>query len=759
MNLEKCVNKAETVFKELTGKPEYMDVEFLMGSLYKEYDFFKYILSLLRFYDVSAEKQKEIPFSSVKYIESYMNIINAIDTEEKRKKYYEDRTKIFNAFLLFLITQSKLVAKDEMELACIITIEHFGKATILGSYLRDLNITREKILEFDQSYKISNLIENKLASLTKKDKQIKEDLETVSDETNEQFDEVVDNIKESQILETYFEDYSTFLKFNKTNKLIGQESNIKTMEQALIRKNKTGVVITGQSGVGKDELINGFTKNLKNSNFFKAYSVIKLNTTSLSESSLLRGQLEAKVKELTEFISKFSDVILYIENFQTLFTKLRIEEDVAHVLLPSLMKNRVKIIASCDYDSWTNIAEDNPEIAKYFYEINIKEPTIEETINIVKKNLKSYTDFYKIKIESNSINKIVQLADRYIFNRAFPEKAFDLLDLILAKAKCDNLETLSNNAVEKLFSEMQNIPLDKVSVNDLIDFKTIANNIKSVVISQDDAIDQIMKYIAINKAGLRESNKTVCNIFLKSQSGVGKTFICQQLAKELNIKLVRFDMSEYSEPHSVAKFLGTPPGYVGFNDANHGSLLLSAIEQNPRCVLLLDEIEKANETIHNVLLQAMDNGKLTSSSGKEVSLKEVILMMTSNVGATATEAISFGNSNLDTSMEHMDEIFKPEFKTRLDTIITLNPVSKIDVKKVIELELSKINDMIKKYKKKITWDKNTINYIEKQVKDNNLGLRIIKHIIDSDIKFQIVEKLQKQGNLKIVMENNQLKVK
>ena len=247
---------------------------------------------------------------------------------------------------------------------------------------------------------------------------------------------------------------------------------------------------------------------------------------------------------------------------------------------------------------------------------------------------------------------------------------------------------------------------------DLIDFKKIANNLKNVVISQDEAIDRIMNHIAINKAGLREDNKTVCNIFLMAQSGVGKTFLCQELAKQLHVKLIRFDMSEYSGQHSVAKFLGTPPGYVGFSDANHGSLLISALEQNPRCVLLLDEIEKANETIHNVLLQAMDNGKITSTTGKEVSLKEVILVMTSNVGATATDAIAFGESSKDNAMEHMDQIFKPEFKTRLDDIITMNPVSKIDVKKVIEIELGKIKPMIKKYKKKLSWSKEVVKYIK-----------------------------------------------
>lgn len=755
------LNKARENFTKITGESNQMDVDFVAYELLKDNGFIDCIKSLKESFDPPIEILTNT--SNLIVFNYAYNLQRNSDTQEKKRIFFEMRTEDYNSFVIYLVSQIKMMPEKGNPYLAILASFMLNSRNVISHWMGQNNLTLEEIGLLYTNNNISNIVEHLKEQIKNSDINEQYPSENKQITSTNIIKEIEEETKIKKGLDyqdtvlMYVDDISN-LPLNYYPKLIGKDTIIKEIEESLVRYTHKGALLVGKSGVGKDTICYGLIPYLKKKSLvLKNYKILRLRPNVFLEGSVLRGQVEAKVNIFVEALAKFNDVILYIENIEDLIGN-RPDNEIASTLLPLLLEHNIKILATTDFQGYQSL-ESVITVSKIFQRIDVKEPSIPETKKIVKGFIKEIEDYYQglIKFSPKCADLAVTLADKYIFNKCFPQKAIDIVDVVASKAYVDNIQIITDEKFLNYYADYSKIPADNIELSDIINYDKITEKLKSEVIGQEESIEKIMTHVAIGKAGLREDNKTICNIFLKGMSGVGKTLLCQKLAEALNIKLLRFDMSEYSEKHSVAKLLGTPPGYIGFSDSNHGSLLLNALEEHPRCVLLLDEIEKANESIHNVLLQAMDNGKLTSSSGKEVSLKNVILIMTSNVGATAGNAIAFTDHH-DNSDKDMESVFKPEFRTRLDDVITMNGIDKIDISKVIHIEINKLNDMLKKYKTKVSFNDEAIKFIENKVKTNNLGLRIVKHIISSDIKPAVIRKLHKKGNIKVKVHNNQLEV-
>lgn len=771
--LNAFLEKAKLQFESDTGLVGTMSCEYVIWAFLQDFEicdimerFFKELSQ-----DDYIKKYKDF----LKNYASGLYILKQKYDEPSYKKMLETMTNQYNEFILFLITQDKLVPNNLAQSLLLTVAEYGSKSSLMGENLENNGINKDTIISIFESgvlnktktfkQKISELLEShNVVAKKSSDKNPTDDSskspKTTDNPEQKQPENQQEKISMVKVLCQHMDEYLDGYPW----KCIGQEEIFHEMDAALLMHSKQGIILVGDSGVGKDEIICAYHQYMKNSVFTGDVQMYRLNLPKLME-NYEKGALELKLKGLCEELESMSDTLIYIEDLEILHDSMLPERDLVRKVITKILSSGVRIITSCTTDLWqTRLGKENT-LFKAFYMIEVKEPSKETIIQIVKKNMKLLEGWFNVKYDKKIAETIVSLANQYIQNDASPRKELTALDICTAKFVEQNVELIGKkpkctvDAIVNNFAQIYNLKEVSISDNEIINIDKVVNNLKAQVIDQDEAIDKVIDYIMIGKAGLREDNKTVCNIFLKAQSGVGKTYLCQKLAEELNLPLVRFDMSEYVESHSVSKFLGTPPGYVGFQDSNHGSLLITALQKHPTCVLLLDEIEKANATIHNALLQAMDNGMVTSSSGKQTSLQNVILIMTSNVGATASAPIAFGESTLDTAQEEMNEIFKPEFRTRLDAIITMNPVSKINVKRVIKIEIDRLNNMLKRYKKTVEFSKESIELMDKRVKENNLGLRILKHIIDSELKTQIVRKLNKKNKiLKVVVKDNKLEV-
>lgn len=746
-NIRAMILESRSYFAHRTKTKDYMDLAFLAYIFITNEQFKSFLINDVIKEDNILSDYEELVSNVKDYIDNYDHNLSDIN-------FLNEKTRMYNEYIVYLLVQVKLMPESKTTFYCVLSAFSEFNDGFFHNWLEQHGITKQYISEIYTSNNIDSILPPILSKFEPRD------IDN-NDENKKTYIQLIDDMKSDireqntlsaeEIVNKFTTDITDFpIKYNVYNR----KHILKNIEESLIRDKKHNALLIGKSGVGKDILCRSFAHYLKEeATVLKGCRLLYLDYNLFSEGVLYRNQIEKKVNKFISCLNASTD-ILYIEDINLLCGN-KIDTEIATILIPALYNSNIKYIASVDYAGLQSL-EDLVNTNKFFEKIDVAEPNKEETKKIIIGNQKTIESEYKVKFDKKCVDIAIAIADKYIFNKCFPYKAEELFHVVGSKAAVAGKNIITDKDFLSFYSEYSKIPLENIELSDIINLDKITNKLKQEVIGQDEAITKIMEHVAIGKAGLRENDKTICNIFLKGMSGVGKTLLCQKLADALNVKLVRFDMSEYSERHSVSKLLGTPPGYIGFSDANHGSLLLTALEENPRCVLLLDEIEKANESIHNVLLQAMDNGKLTSSSGKEVSLRNVILIMTSNVGATAGNSIGFSELK-DKSDSEMEISFRPEFRTRIDDIITMNGLDKIDIKKVILIEVDKLNLMLKKYKAKVKLDKKAIAYIEDKVKSNNLGLRIIKSIL-GEIKPQIIRQLYKKKNMVVQVNKDNLEV-
>lgn len=549
--------------------------------------------------------------------------------------------------------------------------------------------------------------------------------------------------------------------------LIGRDEEIKDTIAILLRKDKNNPVHTGEAGVGKTAIVEGLAKRINDGNvpdLLKEYKIYNCNVSSILAGCSLRGEFEERFKSILEGISK-EKAILYLDEIHTIVgAGGNSASDAANILKPYLTKGNIKIIGATTIKEYRNIEADSA-LDRRFSPVLIKEPSKEETLKILNGIKYGYEKHHNCLYPKEILETIIYLSSKYINDKFFPDKAIDVMDEAGAYIEINNCKDriVNNDIIENIIAKKCNIPKNTVSSNEVKQIKNLKENMKKIVIGQDSAIDKINQSIILSRSGLRDNNKPVANLLFVGPTGVGKTFIAQTLADSLGIPLIRKDMSEFTESHSVSKLFGSPAGYVGYNE---GGMLINEIRKNPYCVLLLDEIEKAHPDVYNVFLQIMDNAKLTDSFGKSADFKNVILIMTSNAGAENAEknVLGFnttGQTNNDAMEKEVNRIFRPEFRNRLDAIIQFNSMSREMAIEIATNQMKSLSDLLTDKKVKLSYNNDIIDYIVNNGYSKKYGARNIKRIIDNDIKTKLGNeilfgKLLKGGKCSISAKNKEI---
>lgn len=480
----------------------------------------------------------------------------------------------------------------------------------------------------------------------------------------------------------------------KIDPLIGRQAELERTIQVLCRRRKNNPLLVGESGVGKTAIAEGLAWRIEQDDVpdvMKGYTIYSLDIGSLLAGTKYRGDFEKRFKALLKTLEKDEKSILFIDEIHTIIGAGAAsggQVDAANLIKPLLSGGRIRVIGSTTYQEFSNIFEKDRALARRFQKIDVTEPSPDETVLIIKGLRQKYEAHHDVRYTNKAIQAAVDLSVKYITDRHLPDKAIDVIDEAGAKtrliAPSKRKKTINVSDIESVVAKIARIPEKTVSSSDKSILKNLDNQLKMLVFGQDPAIHALSEAIKMSRAGLGQDNKPVGSFLFAGPTGVGKTEVTVQLAKALNVKLLRFDMSEYMERHTVSRLIGAPPGYVGFDQ---GGLLTDAVIKNPYSVVLLDEIEKAHPDVFNILLQVMDNGTLTDNNGRKADFRNVILVMTTNAGVRETQRKSIGFTEQDNSTDAMAEIkkaFSPEFRNRLDNIIWFNALSPEIISMVVD---------------------------------------------------------------------------
>ena len=533
--------------------------------------------------------------------------------------------------------------------------------------------------------------------------------------------------------------------------LIGRHEEVSDVIHILARRKKNNPLLIGEPGVGKTAIAEGLALKIVEGqvpNALKNKVVYSLDIGSLLAGTKYRGDFEERIKVVLDSLEADKNVILFIDEIHMIMgagSAGSSNVDIANLLKPLLGRGKLLTMGATTNDEYSTHFEKDKALLRRFQRVDIEPTDVPTTIEIMKGLKPFFEEFHGVTYTDELVAKSVDLADRYIKNKFFPDKAVDVIDAAGATVKLRGEDTVKTADIVHVISKMSKIGADVIDVDSTDGYKSLDKRIKTKVFGQDEAIDQIVEAILVAKAGLREPGQPIGSFLLVGPTGTGKTETAKQLAAELEAKLIRFDMSEYQERHSVSKLIGAPPGYVGHAEGKMGQgQLLTSVEENPNCVLLLDEVEKAAPEVLQLLLQVMDDGRLTGATGKTTDFSNVIMLMTSNLGAAdgETNKIGFGDQvKKDTDTKAIKSFFAPEFRNRLDAVIKFNKLGKPVIEKIVGRLEDEINKQLKDRNIEITLDKSAVNYFMENGYSPDMGARPLKRLFEKDLKKPLSKKI------------------
>ena len=544
---------------------------------------------------------------------------------------------------------------------------------------------------------------------------------------------------------------------DKIDNLIGRTKEVERLVQILSRRTKNNPLLVGESGVGKTAIAEGLAYlicNKKVPQIISKSTIYSLDIAALVAGTKYRGDFEKRLKEVLNFLDTKDKPILFIDEIHTIIGAGSASGgslDVSNLLKPALAKGQIRCIGSTTFQEYRGIFDQNQALSRRFQKIDVLEPNYDECVEILDGLKGIYEEYHNVNYSNESIKTSIELSSKYINDRFLPDKAIDVIDetgaMLNIARKNDKKITVNQSDIEKTISKITKIPEQSITVADKKNLKNIEDDLKRVIFGQDAAVETLSSAIKLSRVGLRDDNKTIGSFLFTGPTGVGKTEISTQLADIMGVDLVRFDMSEYMERHTVSRLIGAPPGYVGFDQ---GGLLTEAIVKSPHCVLLLDEIEKAHPDIFNILLQVMDAGVLTDNNGRKADFRNVILIMTTNIGAELLGKRNIGfnkSSNESDAMGSLNKLFSPEFRNRLDETIQFNYLDKTIILSIVDKFLTKLQAQLDKRNVEIVVSKDDIGWIADNGYDKDMGARPMERFISKNIKKPLVDKLL-FGNLK-----------
>ena len=672
--------------------------------------------------------------SDAKFIKSNLDHYlknNLDDIKITERDYKPKKTNSVERVLNRCFTQVLFSGRQKMEVADVIISILSEKNSFAFYYLNKGGVTKEKFVK----YFSENIAD------------IEEQEQTVRiPSTSTQIDKIINQ---------FCTNLSVLAKQRKIDPVIGRDEEIESIQLILARRNKCNVLMVGEPGVGKTAIAEGIARKIfekKVPKFIQDHQVYTLDISSLLAGSKYRGDFEERIKAVLTALEKKGKVILFIDEAHMMSgagSANQNPNDLANILKPVLTKGVLKLIASTTWEEYRKYFEKDRALMRRFQKVNIDEPSAETTIKILKGIKKYYEKHHNVEISDAAIDQAVKLSTKYMADKKLPDKAIDIIDCAAARYKLKDdpadegiKQIVDIEQVTYELSKMIGMPLETVAQKESKNLSNLESTLKSSVFGQDHAIDDLLDKIFVAQSGMKSPNKPVGSFLFLGPTGCGKTETAKQLSEKMGMPLVRFDMSEYQEKHSVARLIGAPLGYVGYDD-NAGQLI-TKLQETPNCVLLLDEIEKAHPDVTNILLAFMDNGFVTGSNGKQADGRNTILIMTSNLGAADNEKNTIGFGDLEKDGEDdkaVKKFFSPEFRNRLDAVIKFSKLKKATVRSIVDKFVKELNQQLKDKRVEIILDTQSIDWLADHGYDSKMGARPLARLIDNKIKSPLSRKV------------------
>ena len=725
--LQLVFEKAIDVAKKL--KHEYLTIEHLLFAMLCEESF----TNCVQGYGSDPEFIK-------KNIENYLKnkcdeIVSTSDDVKPRKTQTVERV-LNRAFTQVLFNGRQKIEPTDVFLAVM-----SEKRSWAHYYIAEANIDKDKFADYLNS-------EVEIAA---------DDEESPRDQQGE------------RALTAFTTNLNDQVKKGKIDPVIGRVDELENIALALGRRSKSNVILVGDPGVGKTAIAEGLAHNIVNGSvpeFLKEYSVYNLDISAMLAGSKYRGDFEERFKSVLKGLGKKGKTVLFIDEAHMISgagSANNSANDLANMMKPALSKGNIKVVASTTWEEYRKHFEKDRALMRRFQRITVDEPTQEMTLQILKGIKKYYEGFHKVKIKDDALQAAIKLSVKYQADKKLPDKAIDLIDLACSRfnLKLAGSRIVGEFEVQFELAKMVNLPAEQIAGQESEKMINLEAELKQEVYGQDAALLEIVDKILVAQAGLKPDNKPVGSFVFMGPTGTGKTETAKSLAKHLNTKLLRFDMSEYQEKHAISKLIGSPPGYVGFEE--NAGLLITQIQECPNAVLLFDEVEKSHPDVSTILLQMMDNGFITGSNGKKADCRNIILILTTNAGAQAAEKNTIGFGSQEKAYEDKDlkKFFAPEFRNRLDGIITFSKLSKETMIKIVGKFLKELKDQIKDKNIKVKVSDDAIDLLIEKGFDSKMGARPLQRVIDRDIKralsrHMLFGELKNGGSLNITVENNEI---
>lgn len=743
-SLEKALHQALTYANE--RNQEYATLEHLLLALIDDKD----ASAVMQASNVNLNKLRE---DLTEYVDTELsNLVAGYDDDSKP-------TAGFQRVIQRAVIHVQSSGRDEVTGANVLVAIFSERESHAAYFLQEQNMTR-----YDAVNYISHGIAKRSGMSESKPVRGAESEETATETGSES------ESKKADALDAYCVNLNKKALDGKIDPLIGRDAEISRTIQILCRRQKNNPLFVGDPGVGKTAIAEGLAKRIVDGDVpdvLRDATIFSLDMGTLLAGTRYRGDFEERLKQVVKEVEEYPGAVMFIDEIHTVIGAGATSGgamDASNLLKPALAAGTIRCIGSTTYKEYRQFFEKDRALVRRFQKIDVNEPTIPDAINILKGLRPYYEEYHDVKYTNDAIKSAVELSAKYISDRKLPDKAIDVIDETGASqnlvAKSKRKKTIGVKDIEATIATMARIPPKSISKDDAEVLANLETNLKRVVYGQDAAIAALTSAIKLARAGLREPEKPIGNYLFSGPTGVGKTEVAKQLASALGVELLRFDMSEYMERHTISRLIGAPPGYVGFDQ---GGLLTDGVDQHPHCVLLLDEIEKAHPDLFNILLQVMDHGKLTDHNGKAVDFRNVILIMTTNAGAAdmQKEAIGFGSTKrTGDDEEAINKLFSPEFRNRLDAIIAFGALPKKIVYEVVRKFVIQLEAQLSERGVTFELTDEAVEWLATKGYDDRMGARPLARVIQEHIKKPLADevlfgKLKSGGIVKVSVEHTE----
>ena len=713
-NLQAVFERALETAKKLHH--EYLTIEHLLAAMLADDSF----TNIIQGYGANADDLKK---NLANYLQHNCAEITIQDVVVKPKKTQAVERVLNRAFTQVLFNGRQRIEPTDVFLAMM-----GEKRSWSHFYIQEANIDKDKFNDYLNS--------------------------NVDEGSEEEGTPVADGSSE-KALKAFTTNLNDEVTKNKVDPVIGRVDELENIALALGRRSKNNVILVGDPGVGKTAIAEGLAYNIVKGavpEFLKDYKVYSLDISAMLAGSKYRGDFEERFKMVLKGLAKKGKTVLFIDEAHMISgagSASNSANDLANMMKPALSKGNIKVVASTTWEEYRKHFEKDRALMRRFQRITVDEPTLEVTLQILKGIKKYYEGHHNVKIKDDALQAAIKLSVKYQTDKKLPDKAIDLIDLACSRfnLKLADERIIGEPEIQFELAKMINMPEEKIAETESSNLANLQENLAQVVYGQELAISEVVDKIIVAQAGLKSENKPVGSFVFMGPTGTGKTETAKQLASNLGVKLLRFDMSEYQEKHSISKLIGSPPGYVGFEE--DAGQLITQIQEAPNAVLLLDEVEKAHPDVMTVLLQLMDNGFITGSNGKKADCRNLILILTTNAGAQSAEknAIGFGAQDKDYSDADLKKFLTPEFRNRLDGVVTFNKLGKETMVKIVGKFIDELREQVKEKGIRVKINKEATEWLLNKGFDPKMGARPLARVIDKEIKRDLA-KLMLFGELK-----------